>query len=175
MQWYHSSANKSQRTLNLPPIISIRFTSLNHPLDLEESLDPPNLEGSDTNDDSQLESAPPFDSAIGALCGVSVYSFSQNDVFLLILDLCEEFGQLTDFVLEWVGAWGPWGWLWNVDDTVDVETDFLVGTGVGFVAEAVGVTAVHCGGERVVAAGGCVVLGEEGTGRILNLDSGEDN
>jgi len=58
---------------------------------LEESLQPPDLEDAFADQNSHLENAPPLDSGICAFCGISVGSFTDNDVGLLVLDLGKEF------------------------------------------------------------------------------------
>lgn len=65
-------------------------------LDLEEALEPPNLEDALANDDAHLEDAPPFDAGVGALGGVAVGALADDDVALLVLDLGEEFGEEFD-------------------------------------------------------------------------------
>ena len=51
-------------------------------------------------------------------------------------------------------AWRrPWGWLRNVDNTVDVEGDFFAGRRVVVVREAVDVSAVVLDSEAVDTGG----------------------
>jgi hypothetical protein len=64
---------------------------------LEESFQPPDLEDTFSNQDNHLEDAPPLDSAVCALCSVSVGSFADNDVRLFVFDLGEEFGELSNW------------------------------------------------------------------------------
>ena len=59
---------------------------------LEESLQPPDLEDTFADQDSHLEHTPPLYSGICAFCGVSVRSFSEDDVGLLVFDLGKELG-----------------------------------------------------------------------------------
>ena len=66
-------------------------------LDLEETLEPPNLEDALGDHDAHLEDAPPLDAGVGALGGVAVGAFADDDVALLVLDLGEEFGEELDF------------------------------------------------------------------------------
>ena len=65
-------------------------------LDLEEALEPPDLEDALADDDAHLEDAPPLDAGVGALGGVAVGAFADDDVALLVLDLGEEFGEELD-------------------------------------------------------------------------------
>jgi hypothetical protein len=65
-------------------------------LDLEEALEPPDLEDALADDDAHLEDAPPLDAGVGALGGVAVGALADDDVALLVLDLGEEFGELLD-------------------------------------------------------------------------------
>ena len=65
-------------------------------LDLEEALEPPDLEDALADDDTHLEDAPPLDTGVGALGGVAVGAFADDDVALLVLDLGEEFGEELD-------------------------------------------------------------------------------
>jgi hypothetical protein len=65
-------------------------------LDLEEALKPPNLEDALADDDAHLENAPPLDAGVGALGGVAVGAFADDNVALLVLDLGEEFGEELD-------------------------------------------------------------------------------
>lgn len=70
---------------------------LNHPLDLEESAKPPHLENGLSNDEANDEQVPPLDSAVGALGGITVSALAKDNVGLLILDLGEELGKVTDY------------------------------------------------------------------------------
>ena len=65
-------------------------------LDLEETLEPPNLEDALGDHNAHLEDAPPLDAGVGALGGVAVGAFADDDVALLVLDLGEEFGEELD-------------------------------------------------------------------------------
>ena len=65
-------------------------------LDLEEALEPPDLEDALADDDAHLEDAPPLDAGVGALGGVAVGALADDDVALLVFDLGEEFGKLLD-------------------------------------------------------------------------------
>jgi hypothetical protein len=65
-------------------------------LDLEEALEPPNLEDALGDHDAHLEDAPPLDAGVGAFGGVAVGAFADDDVALLVLDLGEEFGEELD-------------------------------------------------------------------------------
>lgn len=56
-------------------------------LDLKESLQPPDLEHALADEDAQLEDAPPLHAGVGAFGGVSVGSFANDDIALLVLDL----------------------------------------------------------------------------------------
>ena len=67
---------------------------------LEESFQPPYLEDTFANQYSHLEDAPPFDSAICALCRVSVGSLAHYDIGLFVFNLCEEFGQLSNWRVQ---------------------------------------------------------------------------
>jgi hypothetical protein len=63
---------------------------------LEEALEPPDLEEALANQYHELEDAPPLDARVGAFGSIPVYSFADNDVALLVLDLCDEFRHLAD-------------------------------------------------------------------------------
>lgn len=65
-------------------------------LDLEETLEPPNLEDALGDHDAHLEDAPPLDASVGALGGVAVGALAHDDVALLVLDLGKELGKLLD-------------------------------------------------------------------------------
>lgn len=47
---------------------------------LEEALQPPDLEDTVRNQDTHLERAPPLDTAVGALSGVTVDALTQDNV-----------------------------------------------------------------------------------------------
>lgn len=111
-------------------------------LDLEEALEPPNLEDALANDDSHLEDAPPLDAGVGALGGIAVRALADDDVALLVLDLGEEFGEELDCGYEcqsrvtradcWLVALTlllkrvlRCLALRNVDDSVHIEADLL--------------------------------------------------
>lgn len=63
---------------------------------LKEALQPPDLEDTLGNKDSHLEYGPPLDTLVGRLGGVAVDALTENDVGLLVLDLCEELGKSAD-------------------------------------------------------------------------------
>jgi hypothetical protein len=63
---------------------------------LEESLEPPHLEHTLTNDNRQLEHAPPFHSAVGALGRIPVYPLAHYNVRLFVLDLCQRLGEFAN-------------------------------------------------------------------------------
>lgn len=65
-------------------------------LDLEESLQPPDLENTLADDNAHLENAPPLDARVGAFGGVTVCALADYDIALLVLDLGEELGELLD-------------------------------------------------------------------------------
>ena len=65
-------------------------------LDLEEALEPPDLEDALADHDAHLEDAPPLDAGVGALGGVAVSALADDDVALFILDLSKEFGEELD-------------------------------------------------------------------------------
>jgi hypothetical protein len=83
-------------------------------LDLEEALEPPNLEDAFANDDAHLENAPPLDAGVGALGGVAVGAFADDNVALLVLNLGEEFGEELDCegngvsCVNWILRDSPW-------------------------------------------------------------------
>ena len=82
------------KSISLPAQDSIaRATVLAY---LEESLQPPDLEDTFTSQYTHLEDTPPLYSGIGALSGISVGSFPDNDIRLLILDLGKELGELAN-------------------------------------------------------------------------------
>lgn len=63
---------------------------------LEESLEPPHLENTLSDQHSQLEDTPPLHTGVGALGRVPVNPLSHDNVRLLILNLCQGLGQLAD-------------------------------------------------------------------------------
>jgi hypothetical protein len=67
---------------------------------LKESFQPPDLEDALANQDNHLENAPPLDPAVRAFCGVSVGSFSDDDVGLFVFDLSKEFRELSNYQIS---------------------------------------------------------------------------
>jgi hypothetical protein len=55
---------------------------------LKESFQPPDLEDAFAYEDTHLEYTPPLDSPVGAFSCVSVDAFAEDDVGLLVFDLC---------------------------------------------------------------------------------------
>lgn len=55
---------------------------------LEESLEPPDLEYTLSNQYTELEYRPPLDSCVCAFGSISVGSLSHDNVGLFVLDLC---------------------------------------------------------------------------------------
>lgn len=72
---------------------------------LKESLQPPDLENSLTNEDNELEDTPPLDAGISALGRVPVCSLADNDIALLILDLRDKFCHLADYETVSMRPW----------------------------------------------------------------------
>lgn len=68
-----------------------------HALDLEEATQPPHLEQRLANHEPNDEEVPPLDTGVGALGGVAMGAFADNDVLLLVLDLGQEIGKLADW------------------------------------------------------------------------------
>lgn len=67
---------------------------------LKETLQPPNLEDTLSDDNGQLEDAPPLHTAIGALGGVTVHSLAHNNVSLLIPHLGDSLRKLANYINE---------------------------------------------------------------------------
>jgi hypothetical protein len=67
---------------------------------LEEALQPPHLEDPFSYQDAQLEDRPPLDPRVGALGRVPVRAFPHHNVRLFVLDLGQEFGELSDCKLK---------------------------------------------------------------------------
>lgn len=63
---------------------------------LEEAFEPPDLEDTLCDQDGELEDAPPFDAGIGTLGRVAVSTFAHDDVGLLVFDLREKIGELSN-------------------------------------------------------------------------------
>ena len=70
---------------------------LHYSLDLEEPAQPPDLEESLTDDKADDEDVPPLDTGVCALGGVAVRALTDDDVGLLVLDLCQKFGHAADW------------------------------------------------------------------------------
>lgn len=60
--------------------------------DLEEPLQPPDLEHHFTHEYAKLEQAPPFHSGVGAFGRVAMYAFADDDIRLLIFYLLNLLG-----------------------------------------------------------------------------------
>ena len=63
---------------------------------LEEPLQPPHLEHTLTNQEQELEDAPPLDSRVRAFGSVPVCSLADDNVALLVLDLRDKLRHLAD-------------------------------------------------------------------------------
>lgn len=81
---------KHAKTILPKPVL--RRQNSDHPLDLEEATQPPDLEERFANDDADDEEVPPLDSGVCALGGVAVGALADNDVLLFVLDLGEKIG-----------------------------------------------------------------------------------
>ena len=66
---------------------------LHQALDFEEASDPPHLEDALANEQGHLEDAPPLDARVCRFGGVAVGALADNNVRLLVLDLCDELGE----------------------------------------------------------------------------------
>lgn len=66
---------------------------------LEESLQPPDLENTLSDNHGQLEDTPPLNPRIGALCRVPVHAFTNHDIRLFVFDLGEGFRETTNYAL----------------------------------------------------------------------------
>ena len=60
---------------------------LHETLDLEEALDPPDLEDALADEQAQLEDAPPFYAGVCRFGSVAVGAFADDDVGLLVFYL----------------------------------------------------------------------------------------
>ena len=70
--------------------------------DLKETLQPPDLEDTLSNQDSQLKDAPPFDTGIGALGSVSVHALPDDNITLLVADLGEQLAETANLLFQGV-------------------------------------------------------------------------
>lgn len=75
------------------------YQNSNNALNLEESLQPPDLKAAIANQDKHLENTPPLDPPIRTFSRVSMRPFSHNDIALLILDLVDQFGHCTNYTM----------------------------------------------------------------------------
>jgi hypothetical protein len=89
---------------------------------LEKALQPPHLEDTLSNNNKQLEKTPPLNTAVGALGRIPVHTLANNNVPLLIADLSHILGKFADLSLQGILRHLRFG---HVDDSVDVEGDFL--------------------------------------------------
>lgn len=138
---------------------------LNYTLDLEEALQPPNLEDTLTDENKHLEDGPPLNTLVCRLGSIAVNTLTENDIRLLILDLCQKLRKSTDFHLQWV----CWCFrLWDVDNAVNVERDLLCVCGPLLIAEAVGVLSVVLCDERVIASRNAALVCLESSYRVTN-------
>ena len=69
------------------------WKTLDDTLDLEETLEPPDLKDALAKQDAKLEDAPPLDTSICRLGCVAVGALADNDVGLFVFDLVEEVGE----------------------------------------------------------------------------------
>jgi hypothetical protein len=97
-----------------------------------------------------------------------VGAFADDNVTLLILDLCEHLAENAHLLLQRVLRSLALG---DVDDAVDVEADLLcVGRPV-FVAEAVEVASIHVGGKAMIAAADGALVDLVCVGWVLDLQN----
>lgn len=84
-----------------------------------------------------LNKTPPLDSSISRLCGVSVDTFTDNDISLFVLDGLDVGSKFSDFVFKGSGldVFSA-----HVDNTVDVESDILSTGGTELIRKAVLIT-----------------------------------
>ena len=66
---------------------------------LKEPFEPPNLEYTLSDKNTNLKDAPPLDSIVCALGCVPMSSFSDDDVRLFVLNLGDQFRELPHFKL----------------------------------------------------------------------------
>ena len=78
---------------------------------------------------------------------VSMYPLPDHEILLFVLDSLQACGEVPDLPLDGQHV----SFVGDIDDTVYVERDSLVRDGAELVAEAVGVSAVILGCERVGA------------------------
>lgn len=135
---------------------------------LEKALQPPHLEDTLSNNNKQLEKTPPLDTTVGALGCIPVHALTDNNVSLLVADLGHIVGQFADLCLEGILRHLRLG---HVDDSVDVEGDFLRVGGPALVTEAVVVFAVGLSSEGVVLVGDGLLVVLAVAERVLDLKS----
>jgi hypothetical protein len=73
------------------------FRPLHNSLHFEETLQPVDLEHAFSNQDTELEEGPPFDTRIRAFCCVAMSAFANDDICLFVLDLSQSFRHLLDW------------------------------------------------------------------------------
>lgn len=159
--------------------------------DLEESLQPPDLENTLPDKHGQLEDTPPFHPSVGALCGVPVYAFPDNDVRLLILDLSQGLRKSTNWYANLRSATRKppkqnhasiiclYTFCFqrilrqfrfrNVHDAVNVERDLLGARCPTFVAEAVNVFSVRMCDKGIIFRGSGLLIILAISERIFDL------
>jgi len=118
---------------------------------LEKPLDPPYLENTLAQKDQNLEDAPPLDSSVGALSGITMGPLADNNIALLVFDLRCHLRKKADLFLERVLRRLRLG---HIDNTMDVERDLLrVRASPMFIVETIDVFSILACDERVVTVG----------------------
>lgn len=69
---------------------------LHEALDFEEALNPPDLEDTLADEETQLENAPPLYARVCGFCRVAVGALADNDIGLLVFYLGDELGKGAD-------------------------------------------------------------------------------
>ena len=84
-----------------------------HPLDLEEALEPPDLEDALGDEHADLDDTPPLDARVGALGRVAVHALAHDDVGLLVLDLGDDGAQGADWNGSSLVSCSDSDWRWE--------------------------------------------------------------
>lgn len=74
----------------------LRVRVLHQPLDLEETLDPPDLKHALADEEAHLENRPPLHAAVCGLSRVAVRAFTDDNIGLFVFYLGDEFGEGFD-------------------------------------------------------------------------------
>lgn len=122
-------------------VVRTRLNHLDDSLDLEERLEIIHLPRTNEEEKDRLADGPPHYTLVCRLCGIAMHTFADDNILLLIFDGLKTLSERTNLLFDrsHVFVFG------DVQHTMNVEADNLVGNGAHDIGETILVSPVALG------------------------------